>query len=650
MGVLAGIKIMFEGFFNKTNGGSATGNQSSNASAGASKFAAAEMEFILSALDRSQAVIQFDPSGTILTANSNFLAAMGYKLDEIQGKHHSMFAAPGFAETREYQEFWNSLRQGTYQAAEYKRVGKGGREIWIQASYNPIVNKNGEVVKVVKYATDITEQVIKNADYSGQIEAVNKVQAVIEFELDGTIIDANENFLGAVGYSLDEIKGKHHSLFVQSDYAAGREYKQFWTDLAAGNFQAGQYKRVGKGGKEIWIQASYNPILDPDGKPFKVVKYATDITAQTIQNADYSGQIDAIQKAQAVIEFDLSGIILNANENFTSTVGYSLQEITGKHHSMFAEPAFAKSAEYAEFWKKLGRGEFDAGEYKRIGKGGKEVWIQASYNPILDPDGKPFKVVKYATDITDQVNARAEQERVGALVDENLEKILGAVADASDQATSASAASGQTSATVQSVASATEEFQSSAQEIARSMEMSRAEVTTAMEQTNSADESTKQLADGAMAMNNIVEVINDIAGQINLLALNATIESARAGEAGKGFAVVASEVKSLANQVANATTQISSEITGMQTISGDVVERLSSIKTAVEAVESSVTSVAGAVEEQSATTQEITSSMQTAATAVDEINTNLGSISDAVVSANQFAQEGTDLYRSLQQV
>ncbi len=638
---------MFEGFLGKAKAEPADTNATTAISSGSVKFATAEMEHILAALDRSQAVIQFDVTGKILTANNNFLNAMGYSLGEIQGKHHSMFVAPGVAETAEYKGFWDGLRSGTFQAAEYKRIAKGGKEIWIQASYNPIVDKQGTVVKVVKYATDITQQILKNADFSGQIDAINKVQAVIEFELDGTIIDANDNFLGAIGYRLEEIKGKHHSLFVEPGYAQGREYKQFWADLAEGKFQAGQYKRLGKGGKEIWIQASYNPIFDPDGKPFKVVKYATDITAQTIQNADFSGQLEAINKAQAVIEFDLNGNILDANENFTSTVGYSLGEIKGKHHSMFAEPDFARSAEYAEFWKKLARGEFDAGEYKRIGKGGREVWIQASYNPIFDPDGKPFKVVKYATDITDQVNKRDEEQRVGALVDDNLEKILSAVGDASGQATNAATASGQTSATVQSVASAAEEFQSSAQEIARSMELSRSEVTTAMDEATNADQSTKQLTDGAMAMNNIVEVINDIAGQINLLALNATIESARAGDAGKGFAVVASEVKSLANQVANATTQISTEISSMQTISNDVVERLSSIKNAVVAVESSVTSVAGAVEEQSATTQEITTSMQAAATAVEEINTGLGSISEAIVSANQFAQEGTDLYRSI---
>lgn len=608
---------------------------------------AQEAASILDALDRSQAVIEFETDGTIITANKNFLGAMGYRYNEIIGKHHRMFVVPGYENTDEYKQFWRSLADGVFQAAEYKRIGKGGKEVWIQASYNPIKDKLGNVIKVVKYATDITAQVLQNADYSGQIEAINKVQAVIEFELDGTIRNANQNFLDAVGYKLLDIKGKHHRMFVLPEYAESEDYKAFWQRLAAGNFEAGQYKRIGNGGKEIWIQASYNPIFDPDGKPFKVVKYATDITEQKIRNADYSGQIAAIGKSQAVIEFELDGTIINANENFTSTVGYSLEEIRGKHHRIFMDPEEAKTADYHRFWEQLGQGQFDAGEYKRFGKGGKEIWIQASYNPILDPDGRPFKVVKYATDITDQVKARDEAKRVGAMVDTNLEKILTAVGDASHQASSASSASSQTAQTVQAVAAAAEQFQASTQEIATSMESSRGDVSRAMDEAQTADQSAQQLSDAAGSMTNIVDVINDIAGQINLLALNATIESARAGEAGKGFAVVASEVKSLANQVANATTQISNEINGMQDISGDVVKRLDRIKGAVSSVEGSVSAVAGAVEEQAATSREITSSMQEASAAVEDINTSLGSISGAVDNANGFAQEGTELYRKI---
>ncbi|MSR63059.1 MAG: PAS domain S-box protein [Planctomycetes bacterium] len=352
------------------------------------------------AISKAQAVIEFKLDGTILTANENFLTTLGYRLDEIQGKHHSMFVEPGYAAGSEYRQFWGDLAAGKFQAAEYKRIGKGGKEVWIQASYNPILDANGKPFKVVKFATDITATKLRNADYQGQLEAISKAQAVIEFKLDGTILTANENFLTTLGYRLDEIQGKHHSMFVESSYRTSNEYLQFWGDLAAGKFQAAEYKRIGKGCKEVWIQASYNPIHDTNGKPFKVVKFATDITAAKLRNADYQGQLEAISKAQAVIEFKLDGTILTANENFLATLGYRLDEVQGKHHSMFVESSYRTSNEYRQFWSDLAAGKFQASEYKRIGKGGREVWIQASYNPILDAGGKPFKVVKFATDIT----------------------------------------------------------------------------------------------------------------------------------------------------------------------------------------------------------------------------------------------------------
>ncbi len=479
------------------------------------------------------------------------------------------------------------------------------------------------------------------------LEALDKSQAIIQFLPDGTILDANENFLTVLGYQLDEIVGQKHSMFVDPKYRDSADYKNFWEALGRGEFQAAEYKRLGKGGKEVWIQATYNPIFDKSGKVLKVIKYATDITERKLRNADYRGQIDAISKSQAVISFNLDGTIIDANQNFLNALGYQIDEIRGKHHRIFIEAEFAKSTEYKNFWEALGRGEFQAAEYKRIGKGGKEVWIQASYNPIFDPNGRPFKIVKFATDVTEQVLARQEATRVGKVVDENLEKILSSVSDANQQSTSAASASGEALQTVQSVAAAAEEFQSTAYEIARSMNSSKEEVNKANGEVTNADQSTKELAAAAQAMSSIIEVIQDIAGQINLLALNATIESARAGEAGKGFAVVASEVKSLANQVANATSQISTEINGMQSISDNVVTNLNSIKTAIDAVEASFTAVAGAVEEQTATTKEITVSMQSAATAVDDINTNLASISHAAQDANKYAQEGTELYRSI---
>jgi methyl-accepting chemotaxis protein len=372
------------------------------------KISAAENAGQLSAINKAQAVIEFNMDGTIITANDNFLATLGYSLAEIKGNHHKMFVEPGFQASAEYTQFWEKLNRGEYETAEYKRIGKGGKEVWIQASYNPILDLNGKPFKVVKFATDVTQQKINAAGNAGQLSAINKAQAVIEFNMDGTIITANDNFLATLGYSLAEIKGNHHKMFVEPDYQASAEYTQFWEKLNRGEYETAEYKRIGKGGKEVWIQASYNPILDLNGKPFKVVKFATDVTQQKINAAENAGQLSAINKAQAVIEFNMDGTIITANDNFLATLGYSLAEIKGNHHKMFVEPGYQASVEYAQFWEKLNRGEYESAEYKRIGKGGKEVWIQASYNPILDLNGKPFKVVKFATDVTQQKMDSAE--------------------------------------------------------------------------------------------------------------------------------------------------------------------------------------------------------------------------------------------------
>ncbi len=535
----------------------------------------------IAALNRSQAVIEFNMDGTIITANKNFLDALGYRLDEIQGKNHSMFVPTDQRNSADYRAFWTALNRGEFQAAEFKRIAKGGREIWIQASYNPILDAANKPFKVVKYASDITKQKIRSLADAGRIAAIDRSQAVIEFNLDGTIVTANENFLKAMGYTLGEIQGKHHSIFVAPAERDSAAYREFWAKLNRGEYQSAEYKRIGKGGKEVWILASYNPLLDESGKPFGVVKFATDVTEQKLKNADLSGQIEAIGKSQAVIEFNLDGTIIQANPNFLRAVGYSLDEIKGRHHSMFVTPSERDGAAYREFWAALNRGEFQAGEFKRIGKAGKEVWIQASYNPILGLNGKPFKVVKYASDITKAVLVRMGNERVRGMLE--------------------------------TVAAGAEELNASVREISEAMVKSKDTALSAVERVASADSQTKRLSDAAQAMSGIAEIIGDITGQINLLALNATIELARAGEAGRGFAVVASEVKNLANQAKQATDKIGLEISGLNGISGDVVAALDTIKRSIQDVSEYVTSTAAAVEEQSTVTGEMSSSMQRAA-------------------------------------
>ncbi|MEY9105899.1 methyl-accepting chemotaxis protein [Bradyrhizobium yuanmingense] len=535
----------------------------------------------LDAIGRSQAMIEFNLDGTIITANKNFLDALGYRLEEIQGKHHSMFVPADQRDSAEYKAFWAALNRGEYQAREFKRIAKDGREVWIEASYNPVLDGNGKTVMVAKIATDITEKKIRSMTDASKIAAISRAQAVIEFKLDGTILSANENFCKALGYSLDEIKGKHHSLFVAEADRNSPAYREFWAALNRGEYQAGEFKRIGKGGREVWILASYNPLLDENGKPYGVVKFATDVTAEKLKNADLAGQIAAIDKAQAVIEFNMDGTIITANANFLGALGYSLAEIKGRHHSMFVEPSERDGAGYREFWAALNRGQYQAAEYKRIGKGGKEVYIQASYNPILDLNGKPFKVVKYATDVTKQVLVRMGNERVRGMME--------------------------------SVAAGSEELNASVREISEAMTKSRETAMGAVEQVGAADAQAQRLTEAAQAMSGIVEMINNITGQINLLALNATIESARAGEAGRGFAVVASEVKSLANQAKQATDKIGQEIGSLNSISGDVVSALGSIKQAINNVSEYVTSTAAAIEEQSTVTNEMSTSMQRAA-------------------------------------
>jgi len=535
----------------------------------------------LDAIGRSQAMIEFNLDGTIVTANKNFLDALGYRLEEIQGKHHSMFVPADQRDSAEYKAFWAALNRGEYQAREFKRIAKDGHEVWIEASYNPVLDGNGKTVMVAKIATDITAKKIRSMTDASKIAAISRAQAVIEFNLDGTIVSANENFCKALGYSLDEIKGKHHSLFVADGDRNSPAYREFWAALNRGEYQAGEFKRIGKGGREVWILASYNPLLDENGKPYGVVKFATDVTAEKLKNADLAGQIAAIDKAQAVIEFNMDGTIITANANFLGALGYSLAEIKGRHHSMFVEPSERDGAGYREFWAALNRGEYQAAEYKRIGKGGKEVYIQASYNPILDLNGKPFKVVKYATDVTKQVLVRMGNERVRGMME--------------------------------SVAAGSEELNASVREISEAMTKSRETAMGAVEQVGAADAQAQRLTEAAQAMSGIVEMINNITGQINLLALNATIESARAGEAGRGFAVVASEVKSLANQAKQATDKIGQEIGSLNSISGDVVSALGSIKQAINNVSEYVTSTAAAIEEQSTVTNEMSTSMQRAA-------------------------------------
>lgn len=658
------------------------GNGESASHVSISRIELANLRGQIDAISKSQGVIEFDLNGNILDANANFLSVLGYSLPEIQGKHHSMFVDSNYRQSQEYKNFWARLGRGEFDAGVYKRIGKNGNDIWIQASYNPILDLTGRPFKVVKYATDVTQETLRNADYSGQLAAIGKSQAVIEFALDGTILHANANFLSVLGYSLDEVKGKHHRIFVDPAYQNTNEYRMFWEKLGRGEYDTGQYKRIAKGGREVWIQASYNAILDANNRPFKVVKYATDITEEKIRNADYSGQLAAIGKSQAVIEFGLDGVVLNANDNFLNVLGYSFAEIKGKHHSMFVDPIYKQSAEYRAFWERLGRGEYDAGQYKRIGRGGKEVWIQASYNPIMDANNKPFKIVKYATDITEQVNnatamklavdqvqevvkdavsgdLRSRIDLTGksgllATMCEGINSIIASMHDivseiqnaadeistgASEIATGNSDLSTRTeqqAANLEETASSMEELTSTVKlnadnakqgnvlaEQASMVAISGGDLIQQVVVTmSSINESSQKIAD-------IIGVIDGIAFQTNILALNAAVEAARAGDQGRGFAVVASEVRTLAQRSANAAKDIKGLIS-------DSVKKIESGNVLVGKSGDTMKNVVGSIKRVNDIMAEIAAASAEQSTGIEEIST-------AVLQMDEMTQQNAAL-------
>ncbi|MCJ8240366.1 methyl-accepting chemotaxis protein [Peteryoungia algae] len=524
------------------------------------------------------------------------------------------------------------------------------------------------------------------------MRALSKAQAMISFAPDGTILEANENFLKTLGYRLEEIVGKHHRIFCDEELRQSPDYQRFWPDLAAGRFQSGQFRRQSKAGDDVWIEATYNPVFH-GGRVVRILKIASDITASKIAALHDGNRLRAIDQSQAIIEFEVDGAVVQANDNFLKAMGYDQAEIIGKHHRMFCDPAYVDTPDYARFWERLRAGEFIASNFVRYGKGGREVWIQAAYTPVFNSRGKVYKVIKVATDISPRMRAvKIIGQAIKRLADgdltvrltESLDPVLentrhdvNTAAEALDQTMTGIVRAAQTlsenaavisevsnsiasngerqAATVEETAAALEEINRTVKDTTtrtldttRLVGETRANAEASGTIVTQATTAMGEIAGSSREIENIIGVIDEIAFQTNLLALNAGVEAARAGEAGKGFAVVAQEVRELAQRSASA----AKDIKGLIAKSADAVRHgvalvdktghaLVSIVDQVQEIDGNVDAISVAARDQAQGIGEINGSISM----LDKVTQqSAATVEEASAAANSLADGARDLY------
>ena len=682
-----------------------------------------ELKVRASITDMTSIVSDANLKGDILSINQKYIEVSKYSRDELIGQPHSITRHPDMPK-EVFKEMWSTIGRGKIFRGVVKNRAKDGTPYYVDACIAPVLDKRGKPRKYIGVRYDITEAEIERHNMRGIFDAINSSYAYIEFDTEGKVLTANSNFLDLMEYQLEDIVGKHHRTFVDPSFANSGEYIQFWNDLAAGKSKTDTFKRITRSGKGVYIQATYSAIKDEVGRVFKVAKIATDVTREKLEVV---GQLDAISKAQAAIEFSMDGKISAVNDNFLEMFGYASNEVIGQHHSLMLDASGKNTQEFKEFWDRLQRGEQNSGQYKYITKNGRDIWIQGFASPLMDLNRQPFKVVMYASDITQQVAAKQMLESAviqtkdvisaaregdlsqripmdgkeggiaelcdnvnsligttditmkevgrvlealaqgdlrqkapddyqgafGRLADhvnktvDNLVNIVNSISDSADVISDAikEIASGNSdlsertekqAANLEETAASIEELTSTVRQNAENAQQANqlaigasdvAEkggnvVSQVVRTMSSINDSSKKIVD-------IISVIDGIAFQTNILALNAAVEAARAGEQGRGFAVVATEVRNLAQRSSAAAKEI-------KTLIGDSVEKVESGTKLVDEAGTTMDEIVQSIKHVADIIGEITTASHEQSSGIEQVN-------DAITQIDEGTQQNAAL-------